>query len=537
MKIVKGILITFAALFILFGGLVIASAFNPGISEAIGNFLYSGRDRDEEAEAPESTVQSVSDSQLTVPETQTGGAASEPESTDTAASSTNVASTRVTVDWNNKYADKAKALAEEEAKEAARQAAAAVSTKYTAPEEKKIKVPDAVSGRAAHTEIKDAGETLDDAAAKKITEKTDYGSLGLNFEFSSTYYPYFHMLSQKEQYVYRQIYANANDMKTTFTPVEEVNASQLLNIFTAVCYDHPELFWIETAYGSKYNKNGICIQIELKYNDMAKDQIKYWKKFESEADTIVLAASGLSSDYEKEKYVHDILLEKAVYNKNAAYNQSAYSALVNGQTVCAGYARAFQHILIKLGIPCYFVGGTAGESHAWNIVKLGDQYYNVDSTWDDANSDGKYDYFNKTDKDYEKTHIRKGLSVNLPPCNGTTYRIGEDEEGNLQLEPHLRTLSDTDFNEGDVITDMWDYYDDCYWKIAENGIGYYTFQNVIEGDKLFEQWQSNNQNNLHWSSYLDGILNELGASYCHITMEVEKLQENRYLITHAVSAG
>ncbi|MCI5586190.1 MAG: hypothetical protein MR383_11760 [Lachnospiraceae bacterium] len=531
MKIVKGILIAFAALFILFGGLVIASAFNPGISEAIGDFLYSGRSVPKETETPQATEQPQAAAPVTVPETEVTEAASEPESSYTG--SGNAASTKVTVDWNNRYVDKMEALAKEEAQKAA----ASVSTKYTAPEEKNIKIPDAVSGKTGYAEIKDQGETLDDEAAKKVTTTTDYGNLGLNFEFDAKYYPYFHMLGQREKYVYRQIYANANDMKTTFTPVEEVNASQLLNIFTAVCYDHPELFWIETAYGSKYNRNGICIQIELKYNDMAKKQVEYWKKFENEADTIVLAANGLASDYEKEKYVHDILLEKTVYNKSAAYNQSAYSALVNGQSVCAGYARAFQHIMIKLGIPCYFVGGTAGESHAWNIVQLGNEYYNVDLTWDDTGDDGKYDYFNKTDEDYKRTHIRKGLSVNLPPCNGTTYRIAEDEEGNLQLSPHLRALADTDFGEGDLITSIWDYYDDCYWKIAENGVGYYTFQNVIEGDQLFNEWQYNNQNNLHWSSYIDGILNELGASYCHISMEVERLQDNRYLITHTVSVG
>lgn len=533
MKIVKGILITLAALFVLFGGLVIASAFNPSISEAIGDILYAGRGTTVETQVPMTTEQTAV--QQTATEVQpTSSEETEPAEEGQPSSyytdSSNV-STKVTVDWNDRYTARAEALAEEEAK----QAAASASTKYTAPNEKNIKIPNAVAGRAAYTEIKDQGETLNDEEAKKLTDKVSYGSLGQNLEFDAELYPYFHMLNQREKYVYRQLYANANDMKTTFTPVEEVNASQLLNIFTAVCYDHPELFWLETAYGSKYNKSGICIQIELKYNDAAKKQIDYWKKFNSEADAIIFAAQGLSGDYAKEKYVHDILLDKIVYNKSAAMNQSAYSAMVNGQTVCAGYARAFQYIMTKLGIPCYFVGGTAGESHAWNIVKLGDEYYNVDLTWDDSDNGGKYDYFNKTDEDYKRTHVRKGLSVNLPPCNGTTYRIAEDEEGNLQLEPHLRALADTDFGEGDLIKDIWSYYDNCYWKILEIGKGYHTFQNVIEGEELFKQWQYNNENNLHWSNYLDSALKDLEASYCHVTMEVERLQDNRYLITHNVT--
>ncbi len=105
----------------------------------------------------------------------------------------------------------------------------------------------------------------------------------------------------------------------------------------------------------------------------------------------------------------------------AEMNQSAYSALVNGQTVCAGYARAFQYILQQLGIPCYYCTGFAGESHAWNIVMLDGEFYNVDTTWDDMGI-GTYDYFNKTDKDYADNHIRQELSVYLPPCNGQAYR-------------------------------------------------------------------------------------------------------------------
>lgn len=548
MKIVKGILITFAAVFVLFLGLVIASAFNPEISETLGEVLYSGKKEEQGTETAGNAGQgilgsesvsgsqtvsgseSVSDSQIASEETVTGTneTGNQPSSYYTAS---NDVTTTVTIDWNDRYAAKAQALAEEEAKAKA----AKVSTKYIAPEEKNIKVPDAVSGRAAHTEIKDQGETLDDEAAKKLTGSINYGSLGQNYAFDSTFYPYFHMLNEREKNVYRQIYANANDLKTAFTPVEDVNASQLLNIFTAVCYDHPELYWIETAYGSKYNKNGICLQIELKYNDASKDEAAYWKKFSNDADAIIIAARGLSSDYEKEKYVHDILLEKAVYNKSAAMNQSAYSAIVNGQSVCAGYSRAFQYIMIKLGIPCYFVGGASGESHAWNIVRLGNEYYNVDLTWDDASQEGKYDYFNKTDEDFKGTHVRKGLSVNLPPCNGSTYRIAEDEEGNLQLNPHLRTLSDAGFNENDVFEDIWAYYDNCYWKVLENGKGYHTFRNVIGTDTVYSQWLYNNQNNLHWSNYLDSALKDLGATYAHITMDVEELQDDRYVITHTIT--
>ena len=103
-------------------------------------------------------------------------------------------------------------------------------------------------------------------------------------------------------------------------------------------------------------------------------------EFEAAAKKITDETYGSYSDYDKEKIVHDTLISRVKYDRNAPMNQSAYSALVYGRTVCAGYARAFQYVLHQLDIPCYYVTGFAGENHAWNIVKLSDGYYNVDST-------------------------------------------------------------------------------------------------------------------------------------------------------------
>ena len=257
------------------------------------------------------------------------------------------------------------------------------------------------------------------------------------------------MLDEKGKYLYRQIYANANELYSVFAPVEAVTAGELKNIFSAVVNDHPELFWMETAYAGKYTRSGQCVELNLKFNRTVQnlESAKYY--FNENANQILAGAQNLSSNYEKEKFVHDALLDKISYNLGAEMNQSAYSALVNGQTVCAGYARAFQYLLQQLGIPCYYCTGYAGESHAWNIVALDDGYYNVDATWDDTGS-GTYDYFNKTDADYASNHIRKELSVYLPPCNGQAYRDLEKAAENNRL----KSLEDVGMTEEQVMTDI-----------------------------------------------------------------------------------
>ena len=65
-----------------------------------------------------------------------------------------------------------------------------------------------------------------------------------------------------------------------------------------------------------------------------------------------------------------------------------YGALVNRKAVCKGYALAFKVLVDELvrqtnaKIKCEFVYDTL-YLHVWNRVKLGNQWYHVDATWDD----------------------------------------------------------------------------------------------------------------------------------------------------------
>ena len=315
-----------------------------------------------------------------------------------------------------------------------------------------------------------------------------------------------------------------------FMPVEQVTLDQLRNIFSAVYNDHPELFWLETAYSCKYRRDGSCVEIELQFNRTVQNLDDARAVFEGNASQIVSEAQNLSNDYEKEKFVHDELIEKVSYNLGAEMNQSAYSALVNGQTVCAGYARAYQYLLQQLGIPCYYCTGYAGERHAWNIVALDDGYYNVDATWDDSGN-GQYDYFNKTDADYASSHIRQELSVYLPPCNGSIYR-------NLEQNPEesgLRSITDLEMTEEQVLTDMESYYGNCYDQILQNGLGSYTFYNVIEGEQLLTEWYGDYQGEHYRQAYMENAMISLGASSCEMALEVEELQDDKFLISHRIS--
>ena len=107
------------------------------------------------------------------------------------------------------------------------------------------------------------------------------------------------------------------------------------------------------------------------------------------------------SDYEKSLILYRRLAEENSYDFGE-YHQTAYGALIEDKSVCAGYGRAYQALLQAVGIPCLYVTGLANNGyetggHAWNIVKLDGYWYYCDPTWDDRDDlffGMDYRYFN-----------------------------------------------------------------------------------------------------------------------------------------------
>ncbi len=419
---------------------------------------------------------------------------------------------------------------------------------YTAPTEDQMVIPSWADDKSGLTLISVEGTPITDEEAQKVQDALGTGNVGKGLDFDARMYPYYHMLDATGKTIYRQIYANANALIKDFAPVEAVSAALLKNAFTAVVNDHPELFWVNTAYEYDYAPSGRVAAIYLSFNKTA-DSIDTAKQLFAEAAAGLLAgADELGTDYEREVYVHDRLISGVSYSKTAAMNQSAYSAMVLGKTVCTGYARAFQYLMQQLGIPCYYCTGFAGGNHAWNIIMLSDGCYNVDTTWDDTNPN-TYIYFNCSDADYAKNHIRRDLSVKLPPCNGERYRGLELEEeetddekteeekdsgANQETVTVLRSLESTGFTYDDLLWTADEYYTDCSKRLIAENKKTYTFKNVVADKEVWEDIIEGYEEETYLGEYMDRVLAEKHLSGSDVTVTGEMLSDGSYLLTHTI---
>ena len=99
--------------------------------------------------------------------------------------------------------------------------------------------------------------------------------------------------------------------------------------------------------------------------------------------------SFAGTDYDKVLAAHEYLRNHTDYSDSGTYLvHAAYGALVNKESVCEGYAKAYKLLLNAMGIECDVV---INAGHAWNTVCLDGQWYLVDVTNNDA--EGKLTYF------------------------------------------------------------------------------------------------------------------------------------------------
>lgn len=84
-----------------------------------------------------------------------------------------------------------------------------------------------------------------------------------------------------------------------------------------------------------------------------------------------------------------------------------YGGLLDGKSICAGYALILHEALQYIGMKSQLVGGRNFESaHAWNQVQIDGKWYNTDPTWDSSTIQmcGQYKYMLQNDKIFDITH-------------------------------------------------------------------------------------------------------------------------------------
>ena len=161
------------------------------------------------------------------------------------------------------------------------------------------------------------------------------------------------------------------------------------------------------------SEDAIRITYSLSYYDTAEQELETGKKSSEILESLDLEDK---TDPEKIRAIYDYICENVEYDydnledEDYSLKRTAYAALVDGKAVCQGYSAAVYRLLLEAGIDNRIIYGTCvtasggNEEHTWNIVKLGDDYFNLDVTRDDEL--GNDDCFLKGGDVFNEDHFR-----------------------------------------------------------------------------------------------------------------------------------
>lgn len=245
---------------------------------------------------------------------------------------------------------------------------------------------------------------------------------------------YYSIMSSEEKKAYKMIFEGLkmrafNIVVSLYLTLEEVQ-----EVYIKVLYDNPLFYYINQTVIRMQGNPGYWILLpEYLYTNNEINRINV--EIRHVVNKVKLKADTFRNDeFRLVKCLHDSVVKSVAYDydslkKKDSFNaHSIVGAFLDRKAVCEGIAKAFKLLCNEYGIKCIVVLGKADKDanfdeesyHAWNLVKIGDESYHVDVTWDNLYDEDfrhiSYDYFNLTTKDILLDHQPMD---ELPMCEAT----------------------------------------------------------------------------------------------------------------------
>lgn len=330
----------------------------------------------------------------------------------------------------------------------------------------------------------------------------------------AAYYYGYNSLDEEAQKVYRQLAAGIENFQEEI-PVDSTSQEQLEKVMRVLIADHPEYFWTDGTSSYTYQElpGGRAWNMEGRpeYQVGSQEAQTLKAQIEAKADQWIQGAPE-GDAYEKIKYVYETLIDQVEYQENSPQNQNIRSVFLEGKTVCMGYSKAAQYLLNRMGIFCTLVTGTVtGEkpsSHAWNLVRIGEQYYYMDVTWgnpgylnpveDDAYI--SYSYLCCNEETLAPTHVPDD-TIPLPSCQDDSYNYYKNKGrwyDSFDWNQIYQVIQE-DLVQGAEMTELRFAGQESYDLAAEALVGGSLIQEAVQNSTALMPGQS-----FSWQTYYGG---------------------------------
>ena len=255
-------------------------------------------------------------------------------------------------------------------------------------------------------------------------------------------------------------------------------------------FEHEKISMTASKSGNGESK---LTKVKIIYKNTYEDAQRMIAEYNTKAEEIISSTiSNDMTDMEKALKLHDYLVLHTKYDLGHQINPdsegiTSYDIICNNAGVCQGYAQAYNDLLRRAGVESIMVSSD-DMNHAWNMVKIDDNWYHVDVTWDDPVPDyeGKVKH---------------------------TYFMMSDETAKTRGEVHYN------WNSKGITADN-NKYDDMFWSDVSSEIFMYNGKwYYIDNEGVYSNYnpQTNEVStdvclfNGHWKTYGDDSSYWLGS--------------------------
>ena len=394
---------------------------------------------------------------------------------------------------------------------------------------------------SSHIQSSPSGTSSSGSSSENITIVSSPASVGTENTVSGSKLPSgahpletdtwcYDRISKEQQRIYKILLSSANRMAYGWIDLGKCNTEtyneDIAIAYRAFTYDYPELFWVPYEYVVKLDGLGVKVAFSLKDEEFKGSYIvplankkEMQKEIDEIASKIVAEIKGKTNDkMEMLTLLHDKLCNTATYYDAPITNDliyTVYGALVWGYTVCEGYARTMKYLCRELGIECLIVTGTSkNEQHMWNMVRLDDEWYHIDLTWNDPGLDEKdnpktplHPYFNVTDEVILKDHT---IDPDITKVEGSGADLG---------------LVGFNFGLPEAKGKKYDYYDYYELNFSDMAVAAQKIAKIYKTQNFIELRLSDEQNEIFQIANEEERQNEISKFFGSLILNVHMQSE------------
>lgn len=237
-------------------------------------------------------------------------------------------------------------------------------------------------------------------------------------------------------------------------------AAEVGAAMSSVQYSYPEFFYVSNKWS--YESSSITGEVQtvrVEYLYSADRVAQMQTTYNAKLDEIAAGVPADGTELDKWLWLHDYFVQNYTYDYTYTI-RDAYNFFTQKTGVCQAYMLGLIAAAGRVGLQSLPV--TSNEmKHAWNLVRIGDNWYHVDVTWDDnmvLPSYTNYTYFLLSD-------------------NGLASVDAETEEGHRKWST-AKAATDTAYDGA--------LYHGARTPVQKTGGVYYTVLDVDSDDPLIQ---------------------------------------------------